>query len=91
VGNKVKMAILEKYAKAYYIVSDEDVLIMYKKAAELQKTCDAETCLRQIAEAIDADEVLRKSLYQGWAHKPQSKQSPERQEDSEDGKQIRCG
>jgi hypothetical protein len=63
VGNKVKMAILEKYAKAYYIVSDEDVLIMYKKAAELQKTCDAETCLRQIAEAIDADEVIYGNLY----------------------------
>jgi hypothetical protein len=63
VGNKVKMAILEKYAKSYYIVSDEDVLIMYKKAAELQKTCDAETCLRQIAEAIDADEVIYGNLY----------------------------
>jgi hypothetical protein len=63
VGNKVKMAILEKYARSYYIVSDEDVLIMYKKAAELQKTCDAETCLRQIAEAIDADEVIYGNLY----------------------------
>ena len=63
VGNKVKMAILEKYAKSYYSVSDEDVLIMYKKAAELQKTCDAETCLRQIAEAIDADEVIYGNLY----------------------------
>jgi len=57
------MAILEKYAKSYYIVSDEDVLIMYKKAAELQRTCDAETCLRQIAEAIDADEVIYGNLY----------------------------
>jgi hypothetical protein len=62
-ANKVKMAILEKYAKSYYIVSDEDVLIMYKKAAELQRTCDAETCLRQIAEAIDADEVIYGNLY----------------------------
>ncbi len=61
--NKVKMAILEKYAKMYYIVSDEDVFIMYKKAAELQRTCDAETCLRQIAEAIDADEVVYGNLY----------------------------
>ncbi len=57
------MAILEKHAKSYYIVSDENVLIMYKKVAELQRTCDAETCLRQIAEAIDADEVVYGNLY----------------------------
>jgi hypothetical protein len=63
VVNKIKMAILEKHAKLYYIVSDEDVLIMYKKAAELQRTCDAEICLRQIAEAIDADEVVYGNLY----------------------------
>jgi hypothetical protein len=61
--NKVKMAILEKYAKMYYIVSDEDVFIMYKKAADLQKTCDAEKCLQQIADAIDADEIVYGNLY----------------------------
>ena len=55
---RIKLALIEKYAKEYYIVSDEDISVMYKKAAELQKTCDAESCLRQIAEMVDADEII---------------------------------
>jgi hypothetical protein len=57
--SRIKLALLEKYQKDYQIVSDEDISVMYKKAAELQKnSCDADSCLRQIAEMVDADEII---------------------------------
>lgn len=57
--SRIKLALIENYQKDYQIVSDDDIAVMYKKAAELQKTsCDADSCLRQIAEMVDADEIL---------------------------------
>jgi hypothetical protein len=36
--SRIKLVLLEKYQKDYQIVSDEDISVMYKKAAELQWT-----------------------------------------------------
>ncbi len=57
--NRIKLNVLEKYEDKYQIVSDSDVALMNQKAAQLQKQgCDDQVCMKQIAEAIDADEII---------------------------------
>ncbi len=57
--NRIKLNVLEKYEDKYQIVSDSDVALMNQKAAQLQKQgCSDEVCMKQIAEAIDADEII---------------------------------
>ena len=57
--NRIKLNVLEKYEDKYQIVSDSDVALMNQKAAQLQKQgCSDEVCMKQIAEAIDADEIV---------------------------------
>ena len=55
--NRIKLNVIEKFGDKYYIVSDSDVALMNQKAAQLQKQgCSDEVCMKQIADAIDADE-----------------------------------
>ena len=57
--NRIKLNVLEKYEDKYQIVSDSDVALMNQKAAQLQKQgCSDEVCMKQIADAIDADEIV---------------------------------
>jgi hypothetical protein len=57
--NRIKLNVIEKFGDKYYIVSDSDVALMNQKAAQLQKQgCSDEVCMKQIAEAIDADEII---------------------------------
>ena len=60
---QIRLAIFEKYGMQYYVVSDEDITLMYKKAQELMvQNCNAESCMTQIADAIDADEIIYGTL-----------------------------
>jgi formylglycine-generating enzyme required for sulfatase activity len=57
--NRIKLNVIEKFGDRYYIVSDSDVALMNQKAAQLQKQgCSDEVCMKQIADAIDADEIV---------------------------------
>jgi formylglycine-generating enzyme required for sulfatase activity len=57
--NRIKLNVIEKFGDKYYIVSDSDVALMNQKAAQLQKQgCSDEVCMKQIADAIDADEIV---------------------------------
>jgi formylglycine-generating enzyme required for sulfatase activity len=57
--NRVKLNVIEKFGDKYYIVSDSDVALMNQKAAQLQmQGCSDEVCMKQIADAIDADEIV---------------------------------
>lgn len=50
---------LEQGRGKYHIISDEDIQVMYKQAAELQASgSDAEDSLRQIAYGISADYMI---------------------------------
>lgn len=53
------LAIFENFNKEYQVVTDDDIKIMYKKAADLQASGrDDQTCMLQIADAINADEII---------------------------------
>ncbi len=55
----LSLSIFENFKSDYQIITDEDIKMMYKKAADLQASgCDAQTCVLQIAEAINADEII---------------------------------
>ena len=57
--NRIKLNVIEKFGDKYYIVSDSDVALMNQKAAQLQmQGCSDEVCMKQIADAIDADEIV---------------------------------
>lgn len=57
--NRLKLNFLEKLGDKYQIVSDSDVNLMNQKVAQMQKQgCSEEVCMKQIAEAIDADEMV---------------------------------
>jgi len=53
------LSILERYKNIYQLVTDDDIRIMYRKAEEIQASgCDDQACVMQIADAIDADEII---------------------------------
>ncbi len=57
--NRIKLNVLERYGDKFQIVSDADVALMNQKAAQLQlQGCSDEVCMKQIAQAIDADEII---------------------------------
>jgi hypothetical protein len=59
VKDKLELFFFEEGKGKFRIVSEEDIKIMYKQAAELQKSgCSAEQCLMQIGNAIDADLLI---------------------------------
>ena len=50
---------LYEYGSQYRVITDDDIKVMYKKAEQLMAGgCTAESCQQQIADAIDADEIL---------------------------------
>lgn len=58
IKNIIEITIFENF-KEYRVITDEDVRIMYKKAEALMASgCNAESCQQQIADAIDADDII---------------------------------
>ena len=63
IANKTRdyfsLTIFENFNKVYQVVTDDDIKIMYKKAEDLQAAgCDDQACVLQIADAINADEII---------------------------------
>ncbi|MBM9499057.1 cag pathogenicity island protein CagA [Leptospira sp. 201903071] len=57
--NGIINSVLHNFEGRYTIVDDESMLILYKQVEALQKTgCSDEICMKQIADAIDANEVI---------------------------------
>ncbi|TAL35332.1 MAG: formylglycine-generating enzyme family protein [Spirochaetes bacterium] len=55
----LKLAIIERYGHEYYVMDDEAVKVMYKQAEKIMIAgCGAESCIQQIADAINADEII---------------------------------
>ncbi|MEJ5363426.1 MAG: hypothetical protein WHV26_15305 [Spirochaetota bacterium] len=64
VRNTIEVTIYEKFAD-YRVITDDDVRVMYRKAEQLMASgCNADSCQQQIADAIDADEILYGDLVQ---------------------------
>jgi len=58
-GNRIKLIVIQRFGSKYRVVSDKDIALMNQKAAQLMKQgCDESTCMTQIADAIDADEII---------------------------------
>lgn len=63
IKSRIKLNVLEKTG-TYMVVDDNDVAVMNKKAAQLMKQgCDEKICMQQIAEAINADEIIYGDIY----------------------------
>ena len=55
----ITLSVFESYGRYYQIVTDEDIKVMYQKAELMMATgCDAENCVLQVADAINADEII---------------------------------
>lgn len=53
------LSVLENYRSDYTTITDDDIKIMYQKAADLMSAgCSADKCVQQIGDAIDADEII---------------------------------
>ncbi len=58
IRNIIEVALFE-YGNEYRVITDDDIKVVYKKAEQLMAGgCTAESCQHQIADAIDADEIL---------------------------------
>jgi hypothetical protein len=58
-GNRIKLITIQRFGSKYRVVSDKDIALMNQKAAQLMKQgCDESVCMTQIADAIDADEII---------------------------------
>ncbi|PJZ51857.1 cag pathogenicity island protein CagA [Leptospira adleri] len=57
--NGIINSVLHNFEGKYTIVDDESMIILYKQVEALQKMdCSDEICIKQIADAIDANEVI---------------------------------
>lgn len=57
--NGIINSVLRNFEGKYTIVDDESLAILYKKVEALQRMdCSDEICMKQIADAIDANEVI---------------------------------
>ncbi len=55
----LKLTIFEKYGTKYQVLDDDAVKVMYKQAAKIMASgCDDKSCVTQIAEGINADEII---------------------------------
>lgn len=55
----VYLSILNTYGSRYHIVDDEAIKVMYSQAEKiLASGCSDESCITQIAEGINADEII---------------------------------
>jgi hypothetical protein len=63
VREDLKLTIFEKYGDKYQILDDEAIKVMYKQASEiLASGCTDESCMMQIADGINADELIFGSI-----------------------------
>ncbi|HNQ98204.1 MAG: hypothetical protein QM472_15575 [Spirochaetota bacterium] len=56
---RIEFALYENFGKKYRVLTDDDVKVMFKKAQAIMATgCTAESCQTEIADAVDADEII---------------------------------
>jgi hypothetical protein len=56
---RIEFALYENFGREYRVLTDEDVKVMFKKAQAIMATgCTAESCQTEIADAVDADEII---------------------------------
>ena len=56
---RIEFALYENFGKEYRVLTDDDVKVMFKKAQAIMATgCTAESCQTEIADAVDADEII---------------------------------
>ncbi len=59
----MSLAVFENFKNRYQLVTDDDIKVMYKKASAVMAAgCDAQACVTQIADAINADEIIYGAL-----------------------------
>jgi hypothetical protein len=59
VKENVRLSIFENYGSLYQVLDDESVKIMYRHAEKIISSgCDDTSCMQQIADGINADEVI---------------------------------
>jgi hypothetical protein len=55
----ISLSILNNFGAQYHIVDDEAIKVMYKQAEAIMSSgCSDESCVEQIAEGINADEII---------------------------------
>lgn len=56
---RIEFALYENFGREYRVLTDEDVKVMFKKAQAIMATgCTAESCQTELADAVDADEII---------------------------------
>ncbi|TGK36390.1 cag pathogenicity island protein CagA [Leptospira gomenensis] len=64
--NGIINSVLRNFEGKYTVVDDESMTILYKRAEALQRmNCSDEICMKQIADAIEADEVISGTISTG--------------------------
>lgn len=59
VRNGIMLSIFEGYSDKYQVLDDEAIRVMYAQAAAIMSSgCDDESCVTQIADGINADEIV---------------------------------
>ncbi len=63
--NRIKLVTIQRFGSRYRVISDKDIALMNQKAAQLMKQgCDETACMTQIADAIDADEIIYGDVFE---------------------------
>jgi hypothetical protein len=59
VRNGIKLSIFEGYGTRYHVLDDEAIRIMFKQAEAIMASgCDDKSCVTQIADGINADDIV---------------------------------
>jgi formylglycine-generating enzyme required for sulfatase activity len=59
VKDGIRLAIFESFGAQYQVLDDDAIKVMYKQAEQiLSSGCTDESCMTQIAEGINADEII---------------------------------
>ncbi len=59
IRDQLTLSIFENFSDRYQIVTDEDISVMYEKASKMMATgSESESAVKQVANAINADEII---------------------------------
>jgi len=59
IRNGITLSVLDNYGNLYQVLDDEAVRIMYRQAEKIMSSgCDDTSCITQIADGINADEII---------------------------------
>jgi tetratricopeptide (TPR) repeat protein len=64
IRNGITLSVLDNYGSTYQVLDDEAVRVMYAQAEKiLSSGCDDTSCITQIADGINADEIIFGEVY----------------------------